>query len=63
MIARSYLQEPQMVPQVPAAHFAAPDLALQQQLAAQGRLPGGIPVASTRQLSPYGVVLAHQLRI
>lgn len=32
-----------MVQQVPAAQFGAPDLALQQQLASQGRLPGDLP--------------------
>ncbi|CAL5219060.1 g820 [Coccomyxa viridis] len=44
-------QEPQMVPQVPAAQFAAPDLALQQQLAAQARLPGVLPYPIMAQQS------------
>ena len=40
MAVRFHVQEPQIGQQAPAAQFAAPDVALQQQLAAQGRLPG-----------------------
>ena len=47
--------------QMPAAQFGAPDLALQQQLAAQGRLPGGEDVACGRRLSPCEVMSAQQL--
>jgi len=35
------VQEAQMAQQVPTAQYGPPDLGLQQQLAAQGRMPGG----------------------
>ncbi len=38
--AQVAVQDPQMVQQAAVAQYGAPDLALQQQMAAQGPLPG-----------------------
>lgn len=40
--AQVAVQDPQMAQHSVAAQYGAPDLALQQQMAAQGRLPGGL---------------------
>lgn len=49
--------------QVPVDQLAASEMALHQQLAAQGRLPGGSPVACGRHLSACEVMPPSMARL